>query len=115
MGILTARPKLNSNETIRWKSSAGRVVSAWATSGGLLIITDQRMLFQPNRFDTTTGRKSWECPLDAVTNIEIIDREGKTLTGGVRKRLEVQTVHGAETFIVNKLEKKVLELRALLK
>jgi hypothetical protein len=115
MGFWLAQLKLETGETIRWKSAAGRVLSRWITSGGQLVATDRRVFFQPNRFDSLIGRKPWECPLDAVTGIEDLAREGVTLTEGTRKRLEIQTKHGSETFIVNKLKEKVPKLRELLR
>lgn len=80
-----------------------------------MVVTDRRVFFQPNRFDALIGRKSWECPLDAVTGIETLAREGVTLTERMRKRLEIQAEHGSETFIVNNLKEKVPRLRELLR
>jgi hypothetical protein len=56
MSIWIAQPKLESGETIRWKSSAGRTLNRWTTSGGQLVVTDRRFLSQPNRFDAATGK-----------------------------------------------------------
>jgi hypothetical protein len=114
MGILNARPKLKPNETIRWKALANRVVGQWATSGGQLVVTDRRVFFQPNRFGLATRRKSWECPINGVKGIEIVDRDRAVLAGGMRKRLGVKTASGDEVFVVNHLEEKMDELRTLL-
>jgi hypothetical protein len=114
MGLWLAQPKLEADETIRWQSSAGRSLNRWITSGGKLMVTNRRVLFQPNRFDTVTGKKPWECPVASVTGFETVDRDLAVLAGGMRERLGVQTVDGTEIFVVNNLGKKVVELRELL-
>lgn len=114
MSIWIAQPKLEAGETIRWKSSAGRALSRWITSGGQLVVTDRRLMFQPNRFDAATGKKPFELPLGDVLDIEPIDREFTAMAGGSRKRLGIKTLSGVEIFVVNDLETKIGELRGLL-
>lgn len=114
MRILNSHPKLKPDETLLWKTLANRVVSSRSTSGGQLIVTDRRVFFQPNRFDSAIGRKLWECPFDTVRGIETIDRDRTVLAGGMRKRLGIQTADGVEIFVVNDLEEKVMELREFL-
>lgn len=79
-----------------------------------MVVTNRRVLFQPHRFDTATGKKPWECPLASVDGLQIVDREPTVLAGGMRKRLGIQTSDGIEIFVVNGLEKKVVELREVL-
>ena len=79
-----------------------------------MVVTDQRVFFQPNRIDAVIGGKPWECPLTAVTEVEIIDRDRTVLAGGMRERLGIQTGDGTEIFVVNDLKKKIVELRKLL-
>jgi hypothetical protein len=114
MGFWLAQLKLETGETIRWKSSAGRALNRWITSGGALVVTDRRVLFQPNRFDTATGKKPWECPLGSIVGIEAVGREPAVAAGGSRRRLGIKTSSGVEIFVVNNLTKKIVELRELL-
>ncbi len=114
MGLWLAQPKLEADEAIRWQSSAGRSLNRWITSGGKLVVTNRRVLFQPNRFDAVTGKKPWECPLASVTGFEAVDRDLTVLAGGMRKRLGIQTSDGVKIFVVNDLEEKVSELREIL-
>jgi hypothetical protein len=114
MGILQARPKLQPGETLRWKTLANRVLSPAVTSGGRLVVTDRRVFFQPNRYDAMLGKELWECPLDAVTGIEVVGRDAAVLAAGMRKRLGIRTADGLEVFVVNRLKGKVPELRGLL-
>lgn len=110
MGFWLARPRLETDETIRWQSSAGRSLSRWITSGGQLIVTNHRVLFQPNRFDRLTGKRQWECPLASVTGLEAVDRDPTVLAGGLRKRLKIQTQDDHEIFILNHLDERMEEL-----
>jgi hypothetical protein len=114
MGILQVHPELEPGEALRWKALANRVLSPAVTSGGQLVVTDRRLFFQPNRYDRALGRKVWQCPLETVTGIETVGRDGQILAGGVRRRLGIQTTEGEQVFVVNRLKKKVAELRALL-
>lgn len=110
MGIWIPQPRLQEGEVVRWQASAGRSLNRWITSGGQLLVTDRRVLFQPNRFDVFTGKRPWECLLDSVTGLEIVDRDLITPAGGPRKRLGINTAFGRELFVVNSLEDKVTEL-----
>jgi hypothetical protein len=114
MGLWLAQPKLEAGETIRWKSSAGRTLNRWITSGGQLVVTNRRVLFHPNRFDAVTGKKPWECPLASVRGFEAVDRDLTVLAGGMRERLGIQTTDGTEIFVVNNLKEKIAELQSLL-
>jgi len=114
MGLWLAKPKLESDEVIRWQSSAGRSVGRWVTSGGRLAVTNRRVLFQPNWFDVATGKAPWECPLGSVVGFEAVDRDLTVPAGGTRRRLGIQTAASFEVFVVNGLEGKLVELRKLL-
>lgn len=111
MGFWLAQPRLEKDETIRWQSPAGRSLSRWITSGGRLIVTNRRVLFQPNRFDKLTGKTRWDCPLSSVTEFEVVDRDPTVLAGGLRKRLRIQTQDDHEIFILNHLDERIAELR----
>jgi hypothetical protein len=49
-----------------------------------------------------------------VTGFEAVDRDLAVLAGGMRKRLGIQTPDGVKIFVINDLEKKVMELREIL-
>jgi hypothetical protein len=92
----------------------GRALNRRITSGGQLVVTDRRLLFQPNRFDAATGKKPWELPLGDVVDIEPVDREPTAAAGGSRRRLGIRTSSGVEIFVVSNLKTKMSELRGLL-
>jgi hypothetical protein len=114
MGILQVRPELEPGEALRWKALANRVLRGGVTAGGQLVVTDRRLLFQPNRYDRMLGRKVWQCPLDAVTGVGTVGRDAAIFAGGLRRRLGIETTDGEQVFVVNRLGKKVAELRGLL-
>jgi len=127
MGIMNAPPKLQPGEELRWKALANHVAGPsyvlWgmtSSSSGQLVVTDRRVFYQPSRVDTLFRQKRWERPLDDVTNIEVVDRRRTSadgvdvFAGDLRNRLGIRTAEGVEIFVVNKLEKKMAELRELL-
>jgi hypothetical protein len=121
MGILHARPKLEPGEALVWKAAANHIggpsYALWgmtSSSSGQLAVTDRRVFFQPSRIDTLFLEKRWERPLQAIRGFEIVDRDGaEVFAGGMRDRLGIRTEDGLEVFVVNKLERKIGELRAL--
>lgn len=121
MGILHARPKLEPGEALVWKAAANHIggpsYALWwmtSSSSGQLAVTDRRVFFQPSRIDTLFREKRWERPLQAIEGFEIVDRDGaEVFAGGMRDRLGIRTEDGLEVFVVNKPERKIGELRAL--
>jgi hypothetical protein len=113
MGILQVRPRLAPREEVHWKAFANRVLEDSTTAGGRLFVTDRRVFFQPNRVDRMLGRKVWECPLENVTAVETVGRDGHLFAGGPRKRLGIKTADGEEVFVVNRLKRKEDELLRL--
>jgi len=113
MGILQVRPDLAPGEEVRWKAFANRVLPNSTTAGGRLFVTDRRVFFQPNRIDAGLGQKVWECPLEGVTAVETVGRDGRLFAGGTRKRLGIKTADGEEVFVVNRLKRKEDELLRL--
>ncbi len=127
MGIMNARPKLDPDEVLRWKALANHVAGPsyvlWgmtSSSSGQLAVTNRRVFYQPSRVDTLFRQKHWEKSLDDVTNIEVVDRRRTSadgvdvFAGDLRDRLGIRTADGVEIFVVNRLEQKITELRALL-
>jgi hypothetical protein len=125
MGILNASPKLEPGEPLLWKAGANHVGGPsyvlWgmtSSSSGQLVVTDRRVFYQPSRVDGLFRQKRWERPLDAVTGVDVVARGTKAgvdvFAGEMRDRLGIETEEGIEVFVVNQLEKKLVELRGLL-
>ncbi len=114
MGIFIPKLDLRAEETLRWKSWANHARGPLSV-GGVLAVTDRRVFFQPNRIESGIRRKPWECPADAVVEVESTDRKPTSwFAGGARRRLEIRTADATEIFVVNKVDRKVAELRDLL-
>ena len=119
MGILNARPKLEPGEQLRFDVLANHVggsslYGGQAASGGRLVVTDRRVFFTPSRLDSVFSKKGWECPVGAVTGIEVVGRDAEDVFGGgMRERLGIRTADGREVFVVNRLEERMAELRPL--
>ena len=126
MGILNAPPKLEPGEALLWKAAANHVGGPsyvfWgmtSSSSGQLAVTDRRVFFQPSRVDTLFRQKRWERPLGAVIGVEIVNRGSRdgvdVFAGELRNRLGIRTEDGVEIFVVNRLEKRMVELQGLLR
>lgn len=114
MGVFLPKLELREGEKAIWEAWANHVRRAVAV-GGVLAVTDERLLFQPNRIERWLRRKTWNCPRDSVVGIEAIARDWKAvLGGGVRRRLAIQTTTGVEIFVVSDVDRRVAELRDLL-
>jgi hypothetical protein len=127
MGVMNAHPKLDPDEVLRWKALANHVAgpsyALWgmtSSSSGQLVVTNRRIFYQPSRVDTLFRQKRWERSLDAVEDFEVVDRRRTSadgvdvFAGDLRNRLGIKTADGVEIFVVNRLEQKIAELRALL-
>jgi hypothetical protein len=120
MGILNARPKLEPGEALAWKSAAnhvaGSIYTLWGmktASGGQLVLTDRRIFFQPGRADALLRERVWQKPVEEIDGFEIVGPDGEVFGGGMRNRLGIRSGDELEVFVVNKLEKKLGDLRAL--
>jgi hypothetical protein len=114
MGLWVTKFNLRPGETVLWEALANHVRHGIAV-GGKLAVTDQRLLFQPNRIDKATGRKAWDCPRAAISGVDELPRRPLAiLGGGIRQRLAIQTDDGPEVFVINHLDRQVPELRKLL-
>jgi hypothetical protein len=120
MGILNARPKLEQDEALAWRSAAnhvaGSIYTLWGmktASGGQLVLTDRRIFFQPGRVDALFRERVWQKTVEEIDGFEIVGPDGEVFGGGMRNRLGIRSGDELEVFVINKLEKNLGELRAL--
>jgi hypothetical protein len=121
MGILNASPKLEPGEALLWKAKANYVAGPSfdvfdlsSSSSGQLVVTDRRVFFQPSRADSLFHPQRWDRPRDDVIRVEKIGRDADVFSAGMRERLGIRTEEGAEVFVVNNLEKRLVELQGFL-
>jgi hypothetical protein len=120
MGILNARPRLEQGEALAWKAAAnhvaGSIYTLWGmntASGGQLVLTDCRIFFQPGRVDTLFRERIWQKARDEIDGFETVGPDGEVFGGGMRERLGVRSGDELEVFVINKLDRRLGELRAL--
>jgi len=113
MGLWLKQPKLEEGEAIRWQAWANRSLNRWIAAGGMLVVTNRRVLFRPNRVEMAIGKKQWECPIASLAEVEVVDRDFTVPAGGMRRRLGIRTSGGVELFVVNDVETKAIELREI--
>ena len=93
------RPDEHEIETYRANRSQGsRAV------GGHLLLTNQRLLFSPHRFDSATGGDNWECDLASITGVGLAARGRNPFDGSLRRRLKVECGGATDYFVVSKAE-----------
>jgi len=101
------RPDEREIETYRANRSQGsRAV------GGHLLLTDQRLLFYPHRFDSSTGGINWACDLRSVTNVGLAARGRNPFDGSMRRRLRIECAEEIGLFVVNKAESIAAAIRS---
>jgi hypothetical protein len=108
MGIWVGSPLLEGVEKLRWKRAANHTQGNRAV-GGRLFMTNQRLIFQPNRLDAATKGLQWSVRLRDVQSVGKEDRDMNPFSGGLRNRLRVHDAHGSELFVVRHLD-EVIEL-----
>lgn len=62
-GLRVREPALESGEEIRWEARANRFQQKIRSVGGRLYLTDRRLIFAPNKFETRIGGKAWTARL----------------------------------------------------
>jgi hypothetical protein len=109
MGIWVREPGLAQSETISWNQAANRTQSSGRAVGGRLFLTQQRLVFEPGRFDAAFGGAAWQAPLIAIRAVGSQAPGGQTFGGGLRTRLRLDLADGGvELFVVNHLDDVIL-------
>ncbi len=110
-------PELLPGEQVVWRRSVNREQGWLRQVGGKLFVTDQRLLFMPNRFDDATGGEEWGCPLGDITAVGVEPRRPAMpflgRSAALRRRLRVDLRSGdREIFVVNRVTEAAEVLRA---
>lgn len=109
------KTRLGAGETLLERWGANRTQSTQRAVGGHLYLTDQRLLFEPHRFDASLSGRGASVPLHDITDVVRMPRDLKHFFGGgLRARLGVVTARGTHLFVVNDLAgkaRRILEER----
>jgi hypothetical protein len=84
LGLRVRQPELEPEEEIRWETRANRFQHPFGQDR--LYLTDRRLIFAPNKFESRVGGKPWSAPL--------LDLE-QMISGGSIKTVRV-VVKGGE-------------------
>src|SRR4051794_21039109 len=74
MGIWFREPDITPDEQVIFRATANRLINVAKMHGGRLVVTDRRVLFEPNRLDRMTGGKPWG--VTSRTIREVISQPG---------------------------------------
>jgi hypothetical protein len=118
MGLINLEPTLHPDEEVRWRRPAARSLED-RTVAGLLYLTSRAVVFMPNRLNRRRDLVSTRIPLAQVVAVGTL-APSRLLTakrsGGLRRRLRLQMLDGAdELFVINHPERAAEELRRLLR
>lgn len=114
MGVFVNDPTLQTGEEVQLRYRANRFVR-WRAIGGLLLITNQRVLFQPHRFDEWFKATQWSCPAREVTGVEVVKRSLSFNPQRWRDGLMLSLVSGhEERFLVPHLTDAIRDVRRCL-
>lgn len=101
------KPNLNDSEMVELAYPANHTQNNWRAVGGKLFITNQRILFVPNKIDDKLGGEPVEITHDQVSAFFV---KGKSISikelfsGGLVDRLGIRLADGTEhSFVVNNL------------
>jgi hypothetical protein len=112
MGIWVRGPDLGQSEKVVWNRAANRTQSRGRAVGGRLYLTQERLVFEPNRVDAITGGSSWQAALGHIAGVSSQAPDGNAFSGGLRTRLRLDLADGSvELFVVNHLEDVVRTIR----
>ena len=109
VGRWVREPELSFGEEILWRRNANREQTSLRQVGGRLFLTNQRLLFTPNRFDDATDGASLSCPVTHVADVAVEPSGlaapllGRTARLRRRRRVELQDGR-VELFVVNRAD-----------
>jgi hypothetical protein len=110
MAWWVATPALQPAERVLAKFAANREQSVMRQVGGRLYLTDRRLIFQPNRFDSVLQGDRWGVDLNRIEKISVFPRSWRSIplagqAAGFRNRLEIRQIDGdADLFVVNRVK-----------
>jgi hypothetical protein len=87
---LVGDPTLLPGESVAWCKGLARVGKR-STHGGVLYISDKRVLFLPNRFERFFGSATWDCYLSEIARVERVPSGINPLTGSLGGKFTIVT------------------------
>jgi len=113
--IFWPRPALHDGETSVLEERASYARGGLAR-GGLLVLTDRRLIFQPNRLEAWTLLKPSTWPRTTIQEVAVAPTGEDLLAGGWRRRLQITLTDGRRAvFVVPRVDELQARLAAALK
>ena len=108
------RPELEEGERVLFESRA-----SWSrrgvARGGTLVLTDRRLLFEPNSMEASIGLLPSSWPRSALREVAVARRGWGLLSGALRRRLRVTLGDGtAVLFVIGDVDAAARHLAAQL-
>lgn len=69
MGIWFRNPDILLGERILYRAAANHLINLVEMRGGRIVVTDRRVLFEPNRLDRLTGGRPWVVESRAIRDV----------------------------------------------
>src|SRR5437879_1336803 len=111
MNLWVRRPDLLPGEQVRWRVGCNWKQGARAC-GGFLWLTDQAVVFEPNRVDVLTGGKGRRVLLADIEHVALEAGGTPSFSGGLRARIRLELKDGGqELLLVNRIEERIQGLR----
>ena len=104
VGLGVFPPELHAGEVVRWSVRANRLQQKVGAVGGRLYLTNHRLIFCRNRFESLLGGREWNAPLGELTAAEP--------AGGLRTIRIDRVDGGVERFIVAKKDQTAATIDA---
>lgn len=106
MGIWFPDPELDADEVVSFQA-ASNLFRGKRTIGGLLSVTDHRLVFVPNRLDGVLGGKRTEISLADITGIRVEEPGTETarkrgIGASIHPQVEIRTVDNLLVITVSK-------------
>jgi hypothetical protein len=119
MGWWVGRPWLDQDESVLWTAGANRQQTLNRSVGGRLFLTEERLIFHPNRVDVLLSGEPWFALLSEIREIDMSPRRATVpflgQTAANRNRLKVVQVSGdVDLFVVNHLASVIERLTSAL-
>ncbi len=107
MGTWITSPDLLPGEVVDFKAAANHLVGRRSV-GGQVTVTDQRLLFLPNRLDRLTGGRKIEVLRSAITNTRVLEpgrqaARSRGLAALVRPQLAVESQNESAVLVISDL------------
>jgi len=102
------KSELSAGETLLERWGANRTQSSQRAVGGHLYLTDQRLLFEPHRFDASLAGRTVSVALRDIAEVTRVPRDLRDFFGGgLRARMAVTTRTETHLFVVNDMSGKI--------